>query len=237
MKIFVLGCSWSWHEDISPEDTWPAQLAQQLPDCMVINGAIPGSSVDSYYYRITQMAEEFGKPDHVIIQLTGLLRTFLLKNYVKVSDFHSMNSNYVYCMPINMYEHYTYVTPSRLDLSNHDTFRGFFNHPGISESTVKKYFINYFDPDFELHRYNVYKEIELLKLYSSGNITMFNWLHEKGYDAYFNKHPEFYIGSPVEELSKDMIDEYSIDEHFHFSKYGHEYVTNWIMNKKWINNG
>lgn len=231
MKIFVMGCSWSHHDfdqtNNAPVDsTWPAIIAKNNTDYTVINGAIPGSSVDSYYYRLNQMVNKFGEPDHVIIQLTGVCRTFMLKYNAEVANFNNYTNNYYYANSSNMYGSHVFVTPSKLDLKTQN-FNNFFN----DETVVKKYLTEYFDPDFELHRYNIYKEIELLKLRFNNKVTIFSWLPEKDYDAYFKIASKNYLGSPTCGLSFKKIKKYSADNYYHFNEIGHTYVAKWLTKR------
>ena len=226
-----MGCSWSHHNyhntsRMLVDDTWPAIIAKNNTDYMIINGAIPGSSVDSYYYRLTQMVDKFGEPDHVIIQLTGICRTFMLKYNAEVADFNNFTDNYIYPESINMYESHLFVTPSKLNLKK-QVFNNFFT----DESVIKRYLIEYFDSGFELHRYNVYKEIDLLKLRFNHKISIFSWLPEKDYDEYFERKSRNYLDSPIRGLSMEKIKEYSSDNYYHFNKAGHEYVAEWLAKR------
>jgi len=216
--IFVIGCSYSHHDVyVKIEESWPRWL-QFDTGYKVINCSFPGSSNFSYYYRLKEMEKQFGFPDKVIVQITGLHRLFLHR---KNSIFHKIvkhGYNEYYYDPHE--SHYTetgaFITPSMVyeqDIINQLKFRY-----GMPQKFLRLLFRLTTDDNL---LWNLKKEMQLIDLYYK-NVTFFSWNTE-----YKSLDVKEYIGSLKFKLLSDKFDEYSIKKDIddHFNVQGHKAVA------------
>lgn len=223
--IFVIGCSYSHHDVyINIWESWPRWL-QFSTGYKVINCSFPGSSNLSYYYRLKEMEKQFGFPDKVIVQITGLHRLFL---HQKNSTFHKIvkhEHNDYYYDPHE--SHYTktggFMTPSMV--YDRDVINQFKIRYGMPQKFLR--FLWKFTTDDNL-KWQLKKEMQLIDLYYK-NVTFFSWNGEEQY-----LDVKDYIGSLKYTLLKDKFDEYSVKKDIddHFNAQGHKAVAEVI--KKYV---
>ena len=223
-----MGCSFSHHDVyVKPNETWPFLLQQDL-NCTVINGSIPGNSNLSYFYRLKEMEEKYGKPDKVIVQITGLQRLFFHTKNTQLCDIiQHKNNNYYYDNYKEAYrEAGTCFTPT-ITLNPRRMFflQKFY---GLRKKDVNTYW-KYFASDDSLEWLNI-KELMLINMYFD-NVIVFSWNLEiplllKNYTDTIN-----YIGDLKYDIfSNTDFDNYSHipikDEHFNAQ--GHKAVKDFI---------
>ena len=233
MKIFVIGCSFSHHDvSVNINESWPALIQEKL-DVTVINGSLPGSSIDSYYLRAKQLLETYGEPDHWIIQLTTLERMlYPTKNFDPyLIKFHNFNEKYTWSHYGNKLKHsYNFVTHGfMLRRELYKFYNEWFdcNH---------KSFIKSFSPFLESAYMEIIFEKELIALESitKGNVTYFSWYgkkHKDYTDYNFIKNYN-YIGNVEEWMGATKFNKkFSSDFYNHFNKMGHEVLSKSIIEK------
>lgn len=92
--VFVLGDSYSHHDGVPYDSSWPALLSDYDPNIKVINGSIPGSSLDSLFYRYLELERAFGKPDLVLILLTYPWRIWYMTDNDPVMEVEQIRDRY-----------------------------------------------------------------------------------------------------------------------------------------------
>lgn len=222
-KIFVIGCSYSHHDIyVKPDETWPALLQEQTGHT-IINCSIPGSSNFSYFYRLKEMEKHFGKPDQVIVQITGLSRLFFHLKNTSIQNITKLGErNYYYDLHQNAHKSVGYfVTPSVL----HDkrVLTKLRQQYKISKKFVKEIY-RHLATDSYLE-WQLIKEMKLIDLYYK-NVFFFSWNYEC-----IHLEVKKYIGSIKDNLLKDKFDEYSwiAGEDDHFGIEGHKAVLGVIQ--------
>ena len=223
--IFVVGCSFSHHDVyVKPNETWPFLLQNDL-DCRIINCAVPGNSNLSYFYRLKEVEEQFGKPDKVIVQLTGLQRIFLHMKNVPICDLvkHKKNNYYYDKYDLHCREAGVSMTPAVVtDNSVLGLIKLNYN---INPKFLHAYW-KYFASDDNLEWLNL-KECMLIDMYFKDTV-FFTW-HQKF--EWLSKYVNNYLGDLKYDILGDKgFEKYSHipleDEHFNAA--GHIAVKEFI---------
>jgi len=231
-KIFVLGCSFS-HHDIStdPKSTWPAYIAKDNPEYFVVNGSIPGSSNDSYFYRYRQMCKVYGNPDLVLVQLTSLERMYhpLVKHHHDMLEFELLEENYV-CHGDNgiknLHEH-LFLTHGVFWSKNKKEIR---DKLQVSELSFDDYLSALFKNKHYLKMLTE-KELLLLKHRIKAPALYFTWegdyLTPELLDIAASRYSaKCQLLDPiVPQFTPKQLTKYSVDNHNHFNQHGHRAVA------------
>lgn len=222
-KIFVIGCSYSHHDVyVKPNETWPA-LLQEKTGYTIVNCSIPGSSNFSYFCRLKEIEKQFGKPDQVIVQITGLHRLFIHLKNVTIQDISKFEErDYYYDLYLAAYKSFGFFT-SPAHLYNSRILRILKQEYNIS-SNILKIFWQYIATDSYLE-WQLFKEMQLIDLYYK-NAVFFSWNRKYEYLEVKN-----YLGSLKNTLLKSKFDEYSQikDKDDHFGIEGHKAVSEIIQ--------
>jgi hypothetical protein len=222
--IFVVGCSFSHHDIyVKPNETWPFLLQNDL-NCRIVNCSVPGNSNLSYFYRLKEAEEQFGKPDKVIVQLTGLQRLFFHIKNVPICDLVKHKKFNYYYDKYNEHcrEAGVSVTPAVFtDYNVLNMIKTFYN---IRPKDIQIYW-KYFASDDSLEWLNL-KECMLIDMYFKDTV-FFTWNH--GFN-WLSKYVNYLGDLKHDILGQSKFKEYSHipleDEHFNTS--GHIAVKEFI---------
>jgi hypothetical protein len=208
--VFVLGDSYCHHDYVPYDSSWPALLTDIDHNLKVINGAIPGSSLDSMFYRYLQMEREFGKPDLTLITLSHLGRIWFMANRQNLLNLEKIKDRYYATID-------TYIT--------HMVPNGFGNksweqelelNTGHSIKTLKTVFNALSSENHQWWR--TIKEIHLLNSYCSNPVFM-SW-HEDLSDTLESVNIKF-IGTAIDFLGDNLANCIPAEHDYHLTEYGH----------------
>jgi hypothetical protein len=229
--IFVVGCSYSHHDKyVEPTQTWPCLLQNDL-NCKVINCSVPGNSNLSYFYRLKELQYQFGKPDKVIVQLTGLSRAYLHQKNVPICDMiKSKENDYYYDKYDECYRDAGVpITPAIIDTPHR--MDALYDHYKFTRKQLATYFRKFTSDDTEM--WLNLKEILLIDLYFK-DVTFFSWNTQYSYitnDVFWaNECNINYIGSINGMINTKEFNSYSHipGQDDHFNAAGHYAVKELI---------
>ena len=230
-KIFVLGCSFS-HHDMSTEaySTWPAYIAKDNPEYFVVNGSIPGSSNDSYFYRYRQMCKVYGNPDLVLVQLTSLERMYhpVVKNHHDMIEFELLTENYAHHANAgirNIHEH-LFLTSGTFWSNNK---KEMCQQMQVSEKSFDDYLSSMFNNKHYLEMLTE-KDLLLLKHRIKAPALYFTWedyLTPQLLDIASSRYSaKCQLLDPiVSQFTPKQLTKYCADRYHHFNEYGHRAVA------------
>jgi|TARA_R110000744_G_scaffold144502_1_gene256615 hypothetical protein len=229
--IFVVGCSYSHHDRyVEPKQTWPCLLQDDLK-CKIINCSVPGNSNLSYFYRLKELEYQFGKPDKVIVQLTGPDRVFLHRKNVPICNITKRKGkDYYYDIYDNAYsEAGISITPSNITkrLFN-ERIQEYYN---ITRKDLVTFFRSF--TSYDNANWLNLKEILLIDSYFK-DVVFFSWNLNYNYIAldepWANENDINYIGSIKNMISAEEFNNYSHipEKDDHFNVAGHYAVKELI---------
>lgn len=223
-KIFIVGCSYSHHDVyVRTDETWPA-LLQEKTNHTIINCSIPGTSNNSYFYRLKEIENKFGTPDKVIVQMTGLYRYFVHTKRTNIQDIGQYQTrDYYYDLHKETIKDSGYfITPSTL--FNTEKLNQIHDKNGLNKGILKWLWKSFLLED---SLYSLLeKEMTLIDLYYN-DVLFFSW--NCNYDLLNLKN---YIGSVKYNLLPKEFDNccWQKNKDDHFNKIGHKRLSEILEN-------
>lgn len=220
VKIFVLGDSFCYHDDIPVMQSWPALISQNS-DYTIYNGAAPGSSNDSLFYRYLQMEEQFGKPDCTLVQLTYMCRVWL-----PIQD--------EYILHPQPYTPRYWVTPKPKYKNTTVTFAGFGDaawerrfegYSGVPMQQLKPFYD--VQSAFHIQEWRTRKETLLLNSY--GNRCLF-WSWDIDFAPFMQQWSVDYMGS-IHQIHPGYSTYWQTPTDNHYTEQGHAALAPMMLNK------
>lgn len=218
--VFVLGDSYSYHDNIPIVCSWPAHLANIDQTLTVINGSIPGSSLDSLFYRSLEMERTFGKPDLVLVLLTFPWRLWYMTDREPLLDLQEVKDRYY--APVSYRT--SYVVPNLFGDKPREQLLEQRTNQSIGDLKT-------------LHRlqtaqhhqwWRAVKEVLLLKSYYANTVFM-SWAYD--YRAWLDDINANYIGTAEELLGNQFAQCKMSKSDDHFTEYGHGVIAPVIYEK------
>jgi len=222
--IFVVGCSFSHHDIyVKPNETWPFLLQNDLK-CRIVNCSVPGNSNLSYFYRLKEAEEQFGKPDKVIVQLTGLHRIFYHVKNVPICDLVKHKKFYYYYDTYNAAYREAGISMTPSIVTNSRQLHLLQKIYGIRKKDITTYW-KHFASDDNLEWLNL-KECMLIDMYFKDTV-FFTWHHKFNW---LSKYVNYLGDLKYDILGDNGFEKYSHipleDEHFNAD--GHIAVKEFI---------
>jgi hypothetical protein len=208
--VFVIGDSYSYHDNVHYTKSWPALLTDIDVDLTVVNGSIPGSSIDSLFYRYLEMEKQFGKPDLVLPVLTLPWRIWYMTDMDPLLCLESVKDRY----HVSVNYKKSYIVP--IAFGNKERERLLEQQTQQSITDLKTIFRLHSDDHHQWWR--LVKEVHLLNSYCD-NVMFMSWTH--GHHEWLSSMPINYIGTVAELIGDDFESCKIANDDDHFTEPGH----------------
>jgi hypothetical protein len=209
-KLFVLGDSYSHHDGVPYDTSWPAVLTDIDPTITVVNGSVPGSSLDSLFYRYLELERAFGKPDMLLVLLTYPWRMWYMTDSDPVLEIEQIGSRYHVAVGHKL----TYIVP--IDFGNRPREQRLERVTGHSIKDLKTLFKLQSDPHHQWWR--LLKEVHILNAYFDNTVFM-SWTQD--YSDWLTPIGVNYLGTVADMLGDRFTKCAKSVEDEHFSIAGH----------------
>jgi hypothetical protein len=219
-KVFVLGDSYSFHDGVPIETSWPALLPNYDSDITVINGSIPGSSLDSLFYRTLEMERLFGTPELLVVVLPYPWRIWYMINNSPLLDIKQITNQYY--APVNYQT--SYIVPN--SFGNIDRERLLEQKTSHSMKDLKTLYKLQSDEHHQWWR--AIKEVTLLNSYYK-NTVFLSWTYD--YSHWLADKNVNYIGTVIDILGDNFANCKKSQDDAHFSEHGHSVFAPVIYEK------
>lgn len=208
--VFVIGDSYSHHDGVPYNSSWPALLPSLDPNITVINGSIPGSSLDSLFYRYLELEQSFGKPDLVLVLLTYSWRIWYMTDGGPVLEVEQIDDRYHVAVGHKI----TYIVP--IDFGNRPKERALEERTGQSIRDLKTLFKLQSEDHHQWWRFT--KEAHILNAYCKNTVFM-SWTQD--YSEWLKPVGANYIGTAINMLGEQFEHCVKSADDDHFSVAGH----------------